>query len=104
MKTRGDILFIPTDQPLLLQPSQRHRLALTHSTDVSAHALFLVGAGGGFLSPETLVPLLALPGKLHWRADIRERHTSQWGETLYALLLLMSQERHWRRDSASDSS
>lgn len=62
----------------------RHRLALTLSTDESAHALFLVGAGGGFLSPETLVPLLALPGKLHCRAYIK-RGIPVSGEKHYML-------------------
>jgi len=61
------------------QPSQTAEGLSLRTADVPAHALFLAGVEGGFLSPETLLPLLALPGRLHHRAVTGERHTSQLG-------------------------
>lgn len=71
------------------QPSKGAERLSLRSTDVPAHALFLAVVGGGFLSPETLVPLLVLPGKLHCGAGTGEKHTSQLGEALHAFLVLL---------------
>lgn len=87
VKTRGDIPFILMDYPrshgsrtaMAEQPSQTAEGLSLHSTDVPARALFLAGIEGGFLSSETLLPLLVLPSRLHHRAVTGKRHTSQLG-------------------------
>lgn len=86
------------------QPFQSTEGLSLHGAGMPTHALFLAGVEGGFLSPATLLPLLALPADSITEQFLGRGMAVSWGETLYALLLFLTwQELLNRKDSASDS-
>lgn len=90
------------------QPSQTTEGFSLHSTDMPAHALFLAGVEGGFLPPDTLLPLLALPGRLYYRAATGRKRTTQLGRSTICSpppppSPCMSKDILNRRDFAFDS-